>query len=293
MKFSHLLGTAAVLAISTGAFASDNLVQNNTFARPGLASHTDFIGRDPNVLVDYAAAEQWLIWAGQVDGRVVTDRVTSELFGPGYFMLRVGVHNGPRIAGIDQVFLPVHTGPKHAAFCAIIKVVSGSVGLGANDEGNGTMTTAPISAGDRWVAVRGVNSTSPVNQIFIYAVTPDAEFYVQDVRLTVDPMQPKDCVVPNKLAYAPIETYVKPDPYPWTLHPEQNTPANLPAPTYGQALPAPTYGQALPAPTYGQALPAPTYGQATPAQSQSLPAPTYTPPADPKQNQQSQPGKQQ
>jgi len=222
---ASLVGAAAVQA-------SPNLVLNQNFqdARTppevtrsgGGYTTTDSTGVDPHNLVGYAAARDWLTWTGQVGGRVRTQQVPSDLYGPGRFMLHVQVLNAPGIAGIDQVFLPIHTGPKHADFCALVKVVSGTVGLGANDQGNGGFTTPPVGATGDWVAVRGSSSTPPVNQVFLYAVSPDADFYVQNVTLTADPIAPKDCVAPKRVPYAPNETLVKPDPYPWTLHPEQS-----------------------------------------------------------------------
>lgn len=232
MRHTLFLATVTAALMGTTALqASPNLVQNESFQTAGTPPNvtlsgggfvsTDATGVDPHNLVGYAAAQNWLTWTGQVGGRVRTREEPSELYGPGRFMLHVQVFNGPGIAGIDQVFLPVHTGPKHAGFCALVKVVSGTMGLGANDEGNGTFTTPPVGATRNWVAVRGSSSTPPVNQVFLYAVTPNADFYVQNVVLTADPIPAKSCVAPQQRPNALPPAYVKPDPYPWTLHPEQ------------------------------------------------------------------------
>jgi hypothetical protein len=239
-KFS--LASAAVAVLFTAARA-DNIAVNSDFARPGtrdlVSSHppvpdspptTDFTETLPNAAVDYAAAEDWLIWAGSIGGRVRTRWEPSSDW-PGNYVLHVKVTNAPaRDAGIDQVFLPPHTGPKHAWYCAVVKVVSGVVGAGVNDQGDARWPAIVAGPTGAWVRLSGTEGTTPVNQIYIYAGTANAEYYVKSVQVSTTPIDCKHdvAVLPNVLPPKPR----LPDPYPWTLHPEQNgvvQPAGNPA----------------------------------------------------------------
>ncbi len=249
-KLSMASAAVAVL-LAVVAARADNIAVNSDFARPGtrdlVSSHpptpdspptTDFTQTLPNAAVDYAAADNWLIWAGAIGGRVWTRWEPSSDW-PGNYVLHVKVTNAPaRDAGIDQVFLPARTGPKHAWYCAVVKVVSGVVGAGVNDQGNGRWPAVAAGPTGAWVRLSGTEGTTPVNQIYIYAGTANAEYYVKSVQISTAPIDCKHDVAGLPTALPP--TYVKPDPYPWTLHPEQNgvvQPAAAGNPAQGGATP--------------------------------------------------------
>ena len=240
MRIFGLVGIAVLTApfLSTSAFCSPNLVQNPDFqtasTMPGVTisgggfPSTDATGVDPHNLSGYAAAQDWLTWTWHVGERVRTRLEPSELYGPGRFMLHVQVFNSPEGdgagGGIDQVFLAPHTGPKYANVCVLLRVVSGRAGVGLSDYGNARYVGAPVEATGQWTTLHGPNGISPVNQVLVYARSAQADFYVQSVTVTADPILPKDCVAPASRPNALPQTLVKPDPYPWTLHPEQGAP---------------------------------------------------------------------
>jgi hypothetical protein len=242
MRTFRLLGITALTTalLGAGALASPNLALNPDFqdVNTGPDVHrsggglpfTDSTGLVPDNLVGDAAAQSWLTWTTHVGGRVRTWLVPSELYGPGRTMLHVQVSNGlaTRGGGVDEVFLPVPTGPKHADFCVVLKIVSGAVWVGAGLEGNSDHGATVVRTVGSWVAVRGSSETPPVDQLAVFAWTPDADYYVQQATVTTDPIQPKDCVVPAGRPDALPQRLVKPDPYPWTLHPAQGAPQPAP-----------------------------------------------------------------
>ena len=240
MRTHGIFGIAALTAalLSVSALGSPNLVQNPEFqtagTEPGVTTSgggfpsTDSTAVDPNDFVGYAAAEHWLTWTWHLGERVRTRLEPSELYGPGRNMLHVQVFNSPdgpgAGGGIDEVFLAPHTGPKYANVCVLLKVVSGRAGVGLSDYGNARYVGAPVEATGQWTTLHGPNSISPVNQVLVYARSPNADFYVQSVVVTTDPIADKDCLAPASRPNALPQTLVKPDPYPWTLHPEQGAP---------------------------------------------------------------------
>jgi hypothetical protein len=227
MRMHGFLTSAAMLAALSfpGAAGATNLVHNPFFSTPraGLPPPptTDVTATDPAVLGGYAAADEWLIWTGVPGGRVWTRLEPSELF-LGARMLHVRGYE------VDQVFAPVHTGPKYGYFCALVKVVSGQVGAGAGDQGNSGPgeTVGPGS----WVRIGGHQQSTPVNQVAIFGIGDNPEFYIQYVELSPEPIDCERRVDITKLGLPP--GYRKPDPYPWEMHPEQGgavQPAGNPA----------------------------------------------------------------
>jgi hypothetical protein len=246
MRKSLLASACLSMLFAAGAAHADNLALNPDFTNAdtrALVSNppptTDFTETLPNAAVNYAAAQDWLIWAGYTGGHVRT-ALEPSLDWPGNNVLHVWVDNAPGRAGIDQVFLPIHTGPQHAWFCATVKIVKGTMGAGANDQGNGTFTAGPVAATGGWIHMGGESSTPPVNQIFFYAGSPHAEFYIKNVQVSTMPIACEQHVTlpPHALP----QTLFKPDPLPWTLHPEQGAvqPSGNPA-QGGQASPSGYY----------------------------------------------------
>jgi len=219
------LATVASLALCAGAANADNLVLNPNFQdpRPGLAPpyDLDVVNTVPTALAGYAAADHWLTWAVVPGGRIRTRLEPSELYTGGR-MLHVWGQE------IDQVFLPIHTGPKYGYVCALVKVVSGRLGAGAGDQGNSGPHDWTGPGG--WTRISAREQSNPVNQVALFGDSPAAEFYVQSVILSPAPIPCDRHVDITRLGLPPI--YVKPDPYPWTQHPEQGNavqPAGNPA----------------------------------------------------------------
>ncbi len=262
MRMQRFLASAAMLAVlSVPAVASPNLVHNADFhiPRPGLVppGHppselpmTDFTSTRRDALGGLAAADEWLTWTGVPGGRVWTRLEPSELF-VGARMLHVRGYE------VDQVFAPVHTGSRHGYFCALVKVVAGRVGAGAGDQGNSGpgMTVGPA---DGWVRIAGSEQSFPVNQVAIFGNDTNAEFYIQHVELSPEPIPCDPHVDMSKLVLP--ERYVQPDPYPWTMHPEQAgvvQPAAAGNPAFGnQASPNGHYENMTPGTKGGGGKPA-------------------------------------
>ena len=226
MRMHGFLTSAATVAALSfpGAASAINLVNNPDFMTPraGLMPPvTDFTGSSTG-LAGYAAADQWLVWTGVTGDRVRTRLEPSELIRGGK-MLHVWGYE------VDQVFAPPHTGSQHGYFCALVKVLAGSVGAGAGDQGNAGrgITVVPT---DNWARIGGHEQSSPVNQVAIFGSDANAEYYIQSVELSPTPIPCERTV--DRTKYPLPETYVKPYPYPWEMHPEQGSvvqPAGNPA----------------------------------------------------------------
>jgi hypothetical protein len=218
-----LIATSLLSLLSGTAMAGVNLIHNPDFATPSpLGSTTSYTATNPALLGGGSAADRWTIWAGVPGGRVMTARTPTGEAGGGY-MLDVLVTSGGY--GLVQAFLAPDHGPGHVHACVWIRLVSGAVGIGVGNGGD-THTTAFLDRPGSWQLLGTDNAVSPANELIVYGAGGGAaEFQVRSAAVSETPIP---CGAPT----ARPETYVKPDPYPWTLHPEQNgvvQPAGNPA----------------------------------------------------------------
>ncbi|HEY0302672.1 MAG TPA: hypothetical protein VGC36_15100 [Rhizomicrobium sp.] len=195
------------------ALASPNLLRNPNFAAPSsLGTTTSFTATDPAALGGGSAAADWTIWAGVPGGRVMTSRTPTGEADGGY-MLDVLVTSGGY--GLVQAFLAPDHGPSRVHACIWLRMVSGSVGVGVGNGGD-THPTAFLDRPGSWTLLGTVNGVSPANELIVYRTgSADAEFQVRSAAVS-------EGSIPCGTTAARPETHVKPEPYPWTLHPEQS-----------------------------------------------------------------------
>ena len=209
MRLSRALIATSLLSLLSGtAMAGVNLIHNPDFLVPSpLGATTSYTASNPAFLGGGSAADRWTIWGG----RVMTARTpTGEAGG---YMLDVLVTSGGY--GLVQAFLPPDHGPSHVHACVWIRLVSGAVGIGVGNGGD-THTTAFLDRPGSWQLLGTDNAVSPANELIVYGAGGGAaEFQVRSAAVSETP-------IPCGTSTARPETYVKPDPYPWTQHPEQN-----------------------------------------------------------------------
>jgi hypothetical protein len=203
----------ATMASALAAQAHANTLRNANFdeaARGGPPPTT--IGSADN-LGGWSAAADWSTWAREPGGTVWTELVPND-HGRAGNMLHVIVHRG---SGIVQVIQAQYTGPATAYSCAWVKVVSGRAGIGLGNGGDTHLDAVSTGTGV-WEWLSAVNGVSPANEFIVYAAADDAEFYVDRAVVSENPNECPPGGVPVK--WARPETYVKPYPFPWLLHPQ-------------------------------------------------------------------------
>src|SRR2546428_226717 len=106
--------------------AAQNLLSNGAFDQVGpLGPLVTFTSATPGG-AGPSAAQDWNMFMN-TPGTITSELVDSPLH-PGAHMIRVKT-TGDR-NGIDQVYLPLNTGPDTVYACAWIYLVSGAVGIG-------------------------------------------------------------------------------------------------------------------------------------------------------------------
>ena len=237
MTIRHTLLITTMALAATGQ-AHANMLRNATFDIPAAGPPPITVGTSSN-LGGWSAAADWSTWARQPGGTVWTELVSNDHGRPGY-MLHVIVHRG---SGIVQVIAGMGMGPRVAYSCAWVKVVSGQAGIGLGNGGDTHLDAVSTSTGV-WEWLSAPNGVVPANEFIAYAATDDAEFYIDRAVVSENPNECPPNGVPVK--WARPETYVKPDPFPWTLHPEY-APDRNPRKNQKQTSPATTPFQQGPA----------------------------------------------
>jgi len=159
------------------------LVQNGNFETVGPNGSTTFHSGTGGVGV--SAAEKWWVFHNS-NGSTETNWITyADADLPTIFgsqdpftdhVLRVEASHD--FNGIVQVFSPLNTGPAHAVGSVWVWVNAGQqVGVGIGN-GGGTQTNTLTSTTGTWEQLIFNETTSPVNEIAIYARNGSAEFYV-------------------------------------------------------------------------------------------------------------------
>lgn len=171
-ELAAVFACTAVLAAAAGASAQNMLV-NPSFENVG-AQGPVVVSTGISALGASAAAD-WYVFHNN-EGTTVTEWIPSTLPGGGAHMLHVITDHASN--GLEQVMLPIGTGPACVQEAVWIKVLSGQVYIGAGNGGN-TGPNGYTLAGGEWQLVTGTNAVCPANLFIIYAASPTgADFFV-------------------------------------------------------------------------------------------------------------------
>ncbi|MBL9121696.1 MAG: hypothetical protein JNL80_17455 [Phycisphaerae bacterium] len=176
---------SALLALTTAASASDNLLVNAEFEIPGafgpIVEHTGY------TFLGESAADEWYVFHN-TEGTTVTSLEPSTI-NPGGMMMRVkttGTSNG-----IEQVLGAFDTGPACVKTGVWVYVESGAILTGAGNGGQTAADTFLTTTGE-WVFVSAQNTLCPVNLFIIYAASPGGAIFYVDGAV----VEKLDCIGP-------------------------------------------------------------------------------------------------
>ena len=171
----------ALFALSTIATAQSNLLANPGFEFVGPTGQSTTLS-GAGATGWFSAADSWYTWQN-APGTIQTDLVASSdpNFG-GVNMLHV--YTTCASCGIFTMSGPSNQGPAQVSFAVDVYVVQGCVGFGAGNGGD-TYITASTCVRNRWITLKGRNGVSPVNQFIMYSYQGAAEWYVDNVAVTL------------------------------------------------------------------------------------------------------------
>jgi hypothetical protein len=180
MKSCGLIVAAALAAPA----ASQNMLVNESFEVEGpdgaSASMSGVVG------AAVSAAENWFIFQN-TPVTTKTELLPSTLPGGGPLMMHVTTNGGSN--GIEQVMLPIDTGPACVEHQVWVYVESGVVFAGAGNGGN-TGPNAFSTTTGQWELLIGNNIICPANLFIVYAGSPNgADFYIDIASVEAVPCQ--------------------------------------------------------------------------------------------------------
>ena len=152
---------------------SPNLLQNPTFATVGPAGVSTAVTTSVPGGAGDSAADAFYVFTN-TPGYIATQLVPSTY--PGTTRM-IRVKTPGQNDGIEQVFLPVNTGPAKVNLEAYVYVRSGKVGIGAGNGGN-TSVSATSTVNNAWQQIKATNLNSPANEFIVYSVGGGADFDV-------------------------------------------------------------------------------------------------------------------
>lgn len=130
-----------------------------------------------------SSALNWTVWNN--GGGSTTTTLEPIPLSNGQKMIHVTV--SPGNGGIVQAYQPT-TNAQRAIASAWVFVKSGQVGIGVGNGGSTSIASNAYSSTlSKWERLQSRNSTSPVNQVIIYAGNNGAEFYVANACVTNAP----------------------------------------------------------------------------------------------------------
>ncbi|HEY9604851.1 MAG TPA: hypothetical protein V6C85_24825 [Allocoleopsis sp.] len=138
-----------------------------------------------------SSAANWLVWNNlqtqpneSFEPTTTTELVDSDSTLAGGDKKMIHVNTDGERCGIEQVFLPLNTGPALTFSSALVYVKSGKVGLGTGNGGNTGLDTFSTKT-NAWELLQFPNRNAHSNAIIVFSASKGAEFYVDNATVKV------------------------------------------------------------------------------------------------------------